>query len=154
MRIALRPLPRDEGDLVRHLQVLPEQLDFVAEIGQMLGEPTPGVDFHAVLNGEEAVGFFKIDRPEAVHYPFARPDEIALRGFLIGAQYQGKGYGRAAIAALPAYLRAQYGTPTAVLAVDAANPVAVHAYRSGGWADTGEGFVTRGGEGIVLRLTL
>jgi len=155
MSITLAPLPRDAGARVAHLEVLPEQLAHVAEIGQMLGEPTPEVDFHAIFADAEAVGFFKIDRPEVVSWPFARRGEIGLRGFLIGAQYQGHGHGRAAVAALPAYLAAHYpAAPSAVLAVDDDNPVARRLYGSGGWAETGEGMKTRAGDAVAMRLDL
>lgn len=150
----LAPLPADQHDCVRHLRVRPGQLDFVAEIEQMLGEPTPGVEFHAILDGDGAVGFFKIDPPGVSTFDFVPDDAISMRGLLVGAQYQGRGFGRAAMAALPAYLAARYDAPRAVLAVDAANPVALRTYLSGGWSDSGDMHETRSGQAHVLTLDL
>jgi len=154
MTITLAPLSRNDGDTVSHLKVHPEQLDFVAPIEQMLGELTTGVDFHVVYSDGEAVGFFKIDRPGVSTFGFVGKNDISMRGFLIGAQHQGKGFGRAAVANLPEYLRAHYGAPRATLAVDTANPVALRTYLSGGWENNGEMHDTRAGPAQVLHLAL
>ncbi|HCQ63875.1 MAG TPA: GNAT family N-acetyltransferase [Rhodobacteraceae bacterium] len=154
MSVTLAPLPPDAHDRVRHLEVADSQLDFVAAIEQMLGEPTPGVDFHGISTGDEAVGFFKIDPPGVSCFDFVAADALGLRGLLVGAQYQGKGYGGAAMAALPAYLRARYDAPRAMLSVDDSNPVAHRLYLAHGWVDTGELHHGRAGPAPVLQLTL
>lgn len=154
MAVVLAPLPRDEGESVRHLDATEAQLAFVAPIDQMLAEPTPGVDFHLIRDGAEIVGFFKIDPPGISTFPFVDADEIGLRGLLIGAQYQGRGYGRAFATALPAYLAARYKAPRATLAVDEENPVARRIYLAGGWQDSGEMIDTRSGPAHVMRLDL
>lgn len=152
--VTLAPLSRDEGATVRHLDVLDSQLPFVAPIDQMLAEPTPGVDFHVLRDGDEIVGFFKIDPPGVSTFDFVAEDELGLRGLLIGAQYQGRGFGRAFAAALPGYLASRYAAPRATLAVDASNPVALRTYLSGGWQDTGETVETRAGPAHILHLAL
>lgn len=152
--VTLSLLPRDAGESVRHLDVLDDQLAFVAPIDQMLAEPTEGVDFHVMRDGDAVVGFFKIDPPGISTFAFVKDDEIGLRGLLVGAQYQGKGYGRAFAAALPGYLAQSYTAPRATLAVDEGNPVALRTYLSGGWQDSGEIVETRAGPAHILRLAL
>lgn len=154
MPVTLAPLGPDAHDDMRHLDVHDAQLDFVAPIEQMLGEPTPGVDFHCIRRGDGAVGFFKIDPPGISCFDFVPPDALGMRGLLIGAQYQGLGYGRAALAALPAYLKARYDAPRAVLSVDVGNPVARRLYVAHGWVETGEVHHGRTGPAPVLHLTL
>ncbi len=89
-------------------------------------------------DGGEVVGFFKTDRDYAKRHDFAPPGIPGLRGMLIGAQYQGKGYGRAVMAALPAYLAGVFpGKSAILLTVNCTNPLARHVYLAGGWRDTG-----------------
>ena len=152
--VALAPLPRDAGDTVRHLELRDEQSLFVAPIDQMLAEPTPGVDFHVIRAGATNVGFFKIVPPGVSVFDWVAPDEIGLRGLLIGAQYQGQGHGRSFAAALPAYIAALYAAPRAVLAVDRSNPVARRLYLAHGWQDGSEAITGRAGLADILRLAL
>ncbi|GKY88703.1 GNAT family N-acetyltransferase [Sinisalibacter aestuarii] len=152
--LTLAPLSRDAGEQVRHLDLRDEQSLFVAPIDQMLAEPTQGVDFHVIRDTAAIVGFFKIDPPGISTFTWVAPDEIGLRGLLIGAQYQGRGHGRAFAAALPAYLAACYTAPRATLAVDEANPVARRLYLAGGWQDSGERIDTRAGPAHIMRLDL
>lgn len=154
MSVSLAPLTRDQGDTVRHLDVTEAQCAFVAPIDQMLAEPTPGVDFHVIRDGAAVVGFFKIDPPGVSTFDWVGPDEIGLRGLLVGAQFQGHGHGRAFAAALPGYLARQYTAPRATLAVDEANPVALRLYLANGWKDAGVTITGRAGPERVLQLAL
>ncbi|MGZ9811787.1 GNAT family N-acetyltransferase [Pseudoroseicyclus sp. H15] len=136
--IALAPLPRAAAAEVMHLQLPAAQAAFVARIELMLGEARQSVEFHKVMAGEEAVGFFKIDRAYGEDSGFAGPEDTGLRGFLIGGQYQGQGFGRATLEALPDYLRAQYpGLRLVRLTVNEKNPVARAIYLKTGWRQTG-----------------
>ncbi|MEI2807887.1 GNAT family N-acetyltransferase [Albidovulum sp.] len=154
--IALAPLPRGRVGEVLHLELAPDQRDFVHPIAEMVREDTAGVAFHIIRAGAVAVGFFKTDRFYAERHPFARPGEPGLRSMLIGAQYQGCGHGKAAMAVLPAYLRkALPGARSAVLTVNLRNGAARHVYLAGGWEDTGT--LHAGGNSgpqTVLRLAL
>lgn len=98
--------------------------------------------------------FFKIDRGMGRN-DFARAGELGLRGLLVGAQYQGLGYGTAAFAALPAYLAERYDSVSVVLTVNCRNTLAHHVYVRGGWIDEGELYLGgRAGPQHVLRLPL
>lgn len=136
--IQIADLPRDRVDEVLHLALGPGQADFVGTIGDMVKDPLPARDFHVVRDGAEPVGFFKIDRDYAPTHAFAEVHGWGLRGLLIGAQYQGRGLGRALLAALLGYLAGRYpGQTLYYLTVNCRNTRAHSAYLSGGWTDTG-----------------
>ncbi len=136
--ITLAPLAPERVGEVLHLRLAAGQEAFVHPIADMVRETTPGVAFHVVRAGTEAVGFFKTDRDYAERHDFAPPGMPGLRGMLIGAQYQGRGHGKAAIAALPDYLRGHFPERAAVmLTVNCRNAPARHVYLAGGWVDTG-----------------
>ncbi|KIC39711.1 GNAT family N-acetyltransferase [Leisingera sp. ANG-M7] len=138
MPIALRPVSREEFDLVAHIQVEPDQIRFSGTVAQAFEEDEDGVDFHAILNGNRAVGFFKTDRLYHETYDFAGADDLGLRGFMIDHIAQGKGIATAAVAALKAYLPTHYLDHRAVvLTVNMQNPAAVRCYLKGGFEDTG-----------------
>ncbi|MGI3183487.1 GNAT family N-acetyltransferase [Nioella aestuarii] len=136
--ITISDLPRDRGAEVSHLALGPGQADFVGVIDNMVKDPSPDRDFHAVREGDTVVGFFKIDRGYAPFHDFAQAHGWGLRGLLIGAQYQGLGLGRAMLAVLPGYLRARYPSQRLYyLTVNCRNTRAYSAYLSGGWMDAG-----------------
>jgi RimJ/RimL family protein N-acetyltransferase len=137
MPITLRPVATSEFDLVRHIQVEPDQIRFSGTVAQAFDEQEEGVDFHAILDDSHVVGFFKIDRLYHDTYDFARKDELGLRGFMIDRNAQGRGIATAAVTALPTYLAAQYPDRRAVvLTVNLQNPGAIRCYLKGGFTDT------------------
>lgn len=137
MDLSLRPVSPDDFDLVSRVQVHPDQIRFSGTVAQAFEEQEEGVDFHAILNNDKAVGFFKIDRLYHETYEFARKDELGLRAFMIDRRAQGRGIATAAVAALPAYLAGLYPDRNAVvLTVNLQNPGAIRCYLKGGFTDT------------------
>jgi GNAT superfamily N-acetyltransferase len=135
--ISLTLLPRDRTGEVLHLGLGPGQEEFLTPMPRLVEDPRDEVDFHVVRSGPEAVGFFKIDRDWAAHSGAARPGDWGLRAFLIGAQYQGRGHGTAALAALPGHLRQIYGRREPIfLTVNLRNATAYRLYLAAGWIDT------------------
>ena len=127
MEVVLQPLPRNEAARVHHLALGPGQGAFVHSAADMAADDRPGIDLHRIATGDETIGFFAIDRSGG-------PEATELIGMLIGAQFQGRGHGRAALAALPRYLRTAYpGLRTIRLVVDEANTIAARAYLAAGW---------------------
>ncbi|MEL7256844.1 MAG: GNAT family N-acetyltransferase [Pseudomonadota bacterium] len=136
-RLVLAPLPREDIAKVGHLTLPEAQTDFVGTISEMTNEPDLLQDFHYARDGENVVGFFKIDRdfsrtvtrlPEGTH---------GFRGLLIGAQFQGKGFGHALLAELPVYVARHYPISDLWLAVDAENSHAIELYKRHGWVVDG-----------------
>lgn len=149
MQISLRPISRQDFDLVRHLTVEPDQVLFSGTVAQAFKTQREGVDFHAILASPEIcdeaeivkefdpkpVGFFKIDRS----YGIAQPNELGLCAFLIDRQHQGKGIATQTIRQLPTYLPLHYPKHTSLmLTVDLKNSGAIASYQNGGLATTGQ----------------
>ncbi|MDQ0455195.1 GNAT family N-acetyltransferase [Rhizobium paknamense] len=144
----LAPLSRHDRFRVEHLQLPPQQQMFAGTIEAAFASDEADVDFHMGLAGDEPVCFFKIDRGYAerlADFDLATagfvPGDLGLRAMIVGSQYQGKGYGKAAMAALPDHLRQHYPAHNAFLTVNLRNPVAIGVYKKGGWEDTGQHYL-------------
>lgn len=137
--IRLEPISHQDLDRVAHVAVHPDQEPFCGSIGEHFSNLNPDFDFHAILRDDRVVGFFKTDRAFHKSYPFARPGEIGVRGVMIDQGEQGKGTGKAAMAALGPYAAGLYPQATGlVLSVNIVNPAARAVYLSAGFRDEGE----------------
>ena len=138
------------------LRTRPGQQDFVGHGAEMIRDPTPEVSFHEIRAEDgRAVGMFKLDPLYWQRHDFATPDDIGLRGLLIDAALQGRGYGCAALTALPGHVRAHYPDRGAlVLTVNVANPVAYRAYLRAGLEDHGALYLGPHGAEHILWLNL
>jgi len=98
--VSLREMSRESLGAVLDLSVAPEQTRFVAGNAQSIAEAhfQPKAWFRAVYAGEEPVGFVMLyDDPDVPRYFLWR--------FMIAAEHQGKGYGKAALDRLVEYVR-------------------------------------------------
>jgi len=137
--LTLSPLTSADMGMVAHIRVHPDQIRFSGTVAEAFDAAEPGVDFHAICDGGTAVGFFKIDRDYATRYPFAAPDGLGLRAFLVDAARQGSGIGTATCRALPPYIRDRYANRSHLwLTVNLVNVTAYRAYLAGGFVDTGD----------------
>ena len=155
-RIDLRPLSKQDLKLVRHIQLTGDQAIYAGTIQQAFNTVENAVDFHAIFDGDYAVGFFKIDRNFGTNNDFANDGELGLRAFKIDGVQQGKGYGVAAAQALQTYLPDHYPSALSiVLTVNLANPAAYACYRKAGFTDTGELFTgSLAGPQHIMRMAL
>ncbi|MBA4490147.1 GNAT family N-acetyltransferase [Paracoccus sp. S1E-3] len=148
--IRLSPVPpRQLGDLAG-LRQQPGQ--YANDGAQMILDDTPELSFHAIHDGAELVGMFKLDPRYPERHDFAAPTDLGIRGVLIDARCQGRGIGTRAMAALPAYAATQYPDKRRlVLTVNLLNPAAYAAYRKAGFHDRGEIFTggSRGPQHIL-----
>ena len=154
--IALLPLGPGDRARVEHLRHGPGQDVFSGRPAEAFDAAEPGVDLHAIAEGDRVVGFFKVDRGYTDAHPFAAPGEVGLRGFLVDRAEQGRGIATAALRALPGHLAARHPkAPAVVLTVNCANRGAIALYRRGGFADTGEMWHGgRAGPQHVMRMRL
>ena len=155
--ISLRPIDQGNYQACIDLSVEPSQERFVASNVQSLADAyvwRDGAEPYAVCADEDVVGF-------ALLYPlvdgdpvYPLPADAAVRGLvlvrlMVDARYQGRGYGRDALAAVVALAR-ERGLKTLGLSVVPENEQALEFYRRNGFAETGE---VKGGE-LVMELSL
>jgi diamine N-acetyltransferase len=133
MPITLRPITRDNLRAVVRLNVSPEQEDFVApnafSIAQVYVEPT--WEPLAIYADETPVGFTLLGRDEESGVDW-------IIRFMIAAEQQGKGYGRAALQAIIAHLRAKPTCTDIGLSYVPGNSLAESLYQKVGFVATGE----------------
>lgn len=133
MNVTLRKIERDNFRECIKLKVAAGQEHFVASnvysIAQAYVEPkcVP----LAVYEGETMVGFvmYTWDEGEQKWWIFR---------VMIGADYQGKGYGRAAMVALMKLISEQRGGEEIAISYETENEVARKLYASLGFVETGE----------------
>src|SRR5688500_13108000 len=95
---------------VRTLRVAPEQYSFVGDIAFNLvdAERDPRSDAMAILEGDEVVGFYRLDYAPTIVAWQPVPASVGLRAFMIDRRHQGRGFGTLAIAACCADLRRRH----------------------------------------------
>lgn len=138
MTVTLAALGPADKDKMAHLSVHAAQTRFAGSIAEAFDTCPAGDTLHAILTGDQPVGFFRIDCAYAQAHGFADTGDLGLRNVIIGAAHQGKGLGTAAMLALPPYMRPLYPQARHLwLTVNLQNPAAIASYRKGGFQDTG-----------------
>lgn len=135
MTVTLREITRDNWRECARMRVEPSQVHFVAANLYSLAQSKFELECVplAVYADEQMVGF--------VMY---RPEDHGLAKIwfiervMIGEGHQKKGYGRAAMTALIAWLRSQAGYNAILISFVAGNTVAQKLYSDLGFKDTGE----------------
>ena len=129
----LREVNADNWRDVIRIEAREDQGRFVASVAYYLNLCHYGEEWKplALYQDGEPVGFamWGYDAEEDSHW---------IGGFFIGANHQGKGYGRAAMEALLDHLAAQPGYREAALSYEPENTVARRLYASLGFVETGE----------------
>ena len=130
------------------VRVAPEQEDFVASNGESLIEAFAAREAgfvalpFGIYEGETPIGFFMLGcgRIGDEDEPSVAEGNYCLWRFLIGAEYQGKGYGRKALAMILDYIRTfPVGKADAVwLSYEPENTRAKALYHSFGFEENGE----------------
>lgn len=139
MKLEFRAVNRDNFRAMLALKVHPGQERFVASPGKSLAGcyvRAFGDEFehlpHLIFDGEVAVGYVTI-----VSNPTSR-DEYWIDDILIDADYQGKGYGRAATAMALRLILTRYPQCESIrLTCYVGNDVAAHVYESLGFRKNG-----------------
>ncbi|GGN23078.1 MULTISPECIES: GNAT family N-acetyltransferase [Marinomonas] len=119
------------------LSVADEQQRFVGSIEEILKSANAQIRPHVIFVEGIVVGFFLIDTIYAKHFDFAKKHSLGLRSFFISKEFQGRGFAKQAILALPHYLKETFPTHSIIyLTVNCQNPVAKELYLKGGFEDT------------------
>jgi diamine N-acetyltransferase len=129
----LRDVNADNWPDVVRIEPREDQQRFVASVAFYLNLCHYGEDWRplALYREGEPIGFamWAFDTEEESYW---------IGGLVIGAEHQGKGYGRAAMEAMLDHLAAQPGYREAALSCDPENTVARRLYASLGFVETGE----------------
>jgi diamine N-acetyltransferase len=143
--ISLRPIDESNYRECIGLSVAPDQERFVASNLQSLADAyvwRDGAEPLAVYADDEMVGFALLfpltDQPPT--YPV--PADATVRGsilirLMVDARHQGRGYGRAALAAIVETVR-ERGLTAIRLSVVPENTEVIEFYKRHGFAETGE----------------
>ncbi|WP_239565572.1 GNAT family N-acetyltransferase [Brevibacillus fulvus] len=126
---------------LRAFQLPDNQLEFTALPAWVLEEALRDPHRYpiVILDGDEPVGFFILHEGEGIA-PFTdNPQALLLRAFLIDFRKQGKGYAKAGMGLLPAFVAEHFpGKEEVVLAVNMRNLPAKRLYEKVGFRDRGE----------------
>ena len=130
------PITEENRREVENLQLFPEQRSYIESVPECLAEAEQTREWRTVgiYDGPTVVGF-------AMYGCFAQPEpegQLWLDRLLIDRRFQGRGYGRAALAALLERLEREYHKKRIYLSVVEANRPAAALYESFGFRLTGE----------------
>ena len=131
---------------VERLALLPEQAGFIESPSECLREADAS-DFWrpvGIYDGTELVGFAMYG-----YLPFLGEGQLWFDRLLIDKAFQGRGYAKAAIAALLERLRQEYPCRRVYLSVYGVNAAAIHLYRQAGFSFNGD-YDTKGERVMVL----
>lgn len=137
MTITLRELTRDTWEECVDLEVAEHQRNFVSSNLVSLAEAQfyPGTVCRAVYAGDVMVGFVMYG-PDAEYAP-GEPGAYAFVRLMIDRRHQGKGYGRAAIAAVIEAIRNIAESRVLYTSYNPENTHAGHLYAAMGFQATG-----------------
>ena len=131
---------------VERLALLPEQAGFIESPSECLREADAS-DFWrpvGIYDGTELVGFAMYG-----YLPFLGEGQLWFDRLLIDKAFPGRGYAKAAIAALLERLRQEYPCRRVYLSVYGDNAAAIHLYRQAGFSFNGD-YDTKGERVMVL----
>lgn len=146
MNVTLREVDESNFWQCINLKVADEQTDFVATNLYSIAESKVRPHFvpQAIYDGEELIGFALYGRdPQTAKYWIGR--------FMIGAEFQGRGYGKAALQELIAKINRLPEANEIYLSFVPGNTTAEKLYERAGFVQTGEN--NSHGE-IIMRLEI
>jgi GNAT superfamily N-acetyltransferase len=147
--VTLSPLRPELRPAVLRIRVAPEQVRFGGTPATAVpaAEREQARESVVILRGGVPVGYFQLDLRSVPGAP-AGPEIIGLRALVVDLAVQGQGVGRAAMLALPAYVRERFPERRIIaLTVNADNPAAIALYAATGFVDAGTGIYHGGHAG-------
>ncbi|XLZ68982.1 GNAT family N-acetyltransferase [Massilia sp. SR12] len=145
MEIQLKAVTRHNFDAITDLQLLDPQRDLIASNAYSIAQASfhPHMQTRAIYAGEELVGFLMyVDLELEGH-----PNEFGVWRLMIDSRHQGKGYGRTALLAALAEIRARGGVRKIWISYMPNNALARALYASIGFVETE---IDEGGEMVAV----
>jgi diamine N-acetyltransferase len=139
--LEFRPITKDNYRDAFRLKVHPEQEKFVApntfSLLQAHYEPELNATPQGIYDGDTMVGFIMPVEPDFRVDKDILEGEIWIMRFMIGADFQGKGYGKAALLKFIEWAKAQGKYHTVKLSYEPTNERARAIYASVGFVEEG-----------------
>lgn len=128
MNLQLQDIDKGNYQECIRLTVSDTQRGYVAANIKSLVEAAYEPDLYplGVYEGKTMIGFVLFDFDKSLN-------GWSLSRFMIGSQYQGKGYGKAALSVFLSYFRAKFGDVPLFTSVALNNGIAAHLYESFGF---------------------
>lgn len=130
--IRIAPVTPANRALVTALRLAPEQMDFVASNAASLREAKSDRDARprAIMAGDHVVGFLMYEAPRD-------DDEARIYRFMIDREWQGKGYGKAALREVLREIGGLGHISHISICYEPQNEAARQLYRSAGFVEEG-----------------
>ncbi|MFW5748139.1 MAG: GNAT family N-acetyltransferase [Chloroflexota bacterium] len=136
MPVTLQPIDKDNWRQAIKLKLTEDQKGFVApnwySIIECLYEDSPYAYSMAIMADDVMVGYSLFG-----YFSDDPPGECWIGRLMIDSDHQGKGYGRAALMAILAHLKAANQCGQIFLSVEPENTIARALYESAGFVSTG-----------------
>lgn len=118
-------------------------------------DPLPDRIYPIVIVASKPVGMFLLHDNERVSSYTTESNALLFSAFTINYEDQGKGYAKAALQALPQFVKQHFPhIREIVLSVNLKNEAAFSLYTNVGWSDTGRRIGGPIGEQRILSLTI
>lgn len=139
----LVPYKNEHFDALNAYQLDEAQAKFTASIDFCINERKDLNDplkmVVVILENEQPVGFFVLDRGTDKATLTDNRHAVLVRSLSINPAYQGKGIGKRAMQCLPEFVGVQFAdVEEIVLSVNVKNTSAYHVYIKAGYTDTGK----------------
>ena len=139
--VEFRPITKDNYRDAVKLKVTAEQENFVAPNTYSLIQAHYHPEFNAtpqgIYAGDTMVGFIMPVEPDPAQDEHIKPGEIWIMRYMIGADHQGKGYGKAGMLKFIEWAKAQGRYHTVKLSYVPGNEQAKAVYESVGFVEEG-----------------
>lgn len=146
MNLSIRPVTSENRQDILALQVKNEQEHFIETTSQCLQEADSLSVWRPVgiYNDNDLIGFAMY----GLFMDYPPNGRVWLDRFLIGAEYQGQGFGKAALSLLIERLYQEYHYPEIYLSLFSGNNTAEHLYKDFGFTYINE--KDTGGEDVMV----
>jgi diamine N-acetyltransferase len=136
-KIEFRPVSKENWRDCIRLKVKDEQIGFVApndySLLQAYYEPENRSHPFGIYDGETMVGFIMTSEPDEI----VVKEAVYIHRFMIGADFQGKGYGKAALTTFIERVRQEGRHKRIYLSYEPENKVGAQLYASVGFKELG-----------------
>lgn len=142
MTLSISPLSQDDFEQVAAITLHDSQIPFAGTAQEFLAADNPTIPRFVVKQGEQVIGYFRLDLDFSIAHSFCTADDIGLRTFVIDQKHQGKGFGGQAMKALAPFVAVHFPEKENIyLTVNYRNPSAKTCYEKAGFKSQSEPYL-------------